>query len=242
MWGHSQRYISPGGPFWALYADMAKQHHLLIAGETGSGKSVVINGIIATCLLHTPDKAGFILIDPKRVELVQYKSCPHTLRYASEPDDMIDALQSALDLIEQRYRVMQAQGSRSYDGGDVYVIIDELADLMTTDRRRVQPLIQRICQIGRAAKVHVIAATQCPLAQVIPTPIKVNFSAVVGLHTATAQHSRNILERTGCELLPNYGQGFYKTPSGTSLYKIPMYTDAQLAELVTWWTSSRCLC
>lgn len=240
MFGHSQRYVSPGGAYYKLYQDMADQPHLLIAGATGSGKSVVINGIIYTQLLHCPDRSAFVLLDPKRVELVQYKDCPHVLLYASEPDDMVRALQRSVDLIERRYRQMQAERVRKYSGSDVYIVIDELADLMTTDRRRVLPLLQRICQIGRAAKVHVIAATQCPLAKVIPTEVKVNFDARVGLRTRSAQDSRNILGSAGCEDLPRYGQGFYMTPEGLQLYNIPMYSDDQINSLISYWTSNRC--
>lgn len=240
MFGRSQRYVSPGGAYYKLYQDMADQPHLLIAGATGSGKSVVINGIIYTQLLHCPDRSAFVLLDPKRVELVQYKDCPHTLLYASEPDDMVRALQRSVDMIERRYRKMQAERVRKYSGSDVYIVIDELADLMTTDRKRVLPLLQRICQIGRAAKVHVIAATQCPLAKVIPTEVKVNFDARVGLRTRSAQDSRNILGSAGCEDLPRYGQGFYMTPEGLQLYNIPMYSDDQINALVSYWTSNRC--
>lgn len=234
-------YQSPGGAYYKLYEHMAQQTHLLIAGTTGSGKSVIINGIIYTCLLHTPDRAGLILIDPKRVELYRYRNCPHTHVYATEPEDMVKALQYALQLIDQRYRIMQRNEQTTYPGGDVYVIIDELADLMTTDRKHVQPLIQRICQIGRAAKVHVIAATQCPIVEVIPTPIKCNFDSRVGLHVWSPQDSRNILGVTGCEQLPLYGQGYYKTPKGMTLYNIPMYEPEKINAIVRYWTSKACL-
>lgn len=233
-------YISPGGEYYKLYDHMAKQPHLLVAGATGSGKSVIINGIIYTQLLHTPDKCKFILIDPKRVELIQYKKTPHCLYYASEPADMITTLQVATKIIDTRYIDMQRQGRRQYTGSDIYIVIDELADLMLTAKKHVQPLLQRICQIGRAARVHVIAATQCPLAKVIPTEIKVNFDSRVALRTRSAQDSRNILGATGCEQLPRYGQGYYMTPEGTTLYNIPMYTDDQLRTMTDYWTSSAC--
>lgn len=235
------RYITPHGTYYTLYADMLNQSHLLIAGMTGSGKSVVINGLISTALYKGPSQAALILIDPKRVELVQYANVPHCIRYASEPDDMIQALQDGLRLIENRYKAMQAARVRRYAGGDVYIIIDELADLMTTRKKQVLPLLQRIAQIGRAARVHLIAATQCPLAKVIPTEIKVNFDSIVGLHTRTAQDSRNILGVTGCELLPRYGKGYYLTPAGLTLYTIPMIPEGTLTELVAYWTSARCI-
>lgn len=236
-----KRYRTPSGQLYTLFDDMAKQPHLLIAGATGSGKSVVVNGIIYNLLHNGPAKSGLILIDPKRVELVQYKHVPHCLRYASEPADMPQALQYAMMITENRYQAMQRNGERMYSGGDVYVIIDELADLMTTQKKAVLPLLQRLCQIGRAAKVHVIACTQCPLAKVIPTEVKVNFDARVALRTRSAQDSRNILSRAGCELLPRYGQGYYMTPEGLNLWNIPMYSESDVAAVLNWWTSERCI-
>lgn len=229
-------YNLPNRPFYSLYADMLRQPHVLIAGTTGSGKSVVINGMMYAALQHSPAAARFILLDPKRVELIQYSKLPHVLLYASEPDTMRRALQQALDVTEQRYKVMQAQGARKYTGPDLYVVIDELADLMTTDKKHVKPLLQRLCQIGRAARVHVIAATQCPLATIIPTEIKVNFDARVGLRTRSAQDSRNILGQACCEDLPRYGQGYYMTPEGCRRWRIPMHSDEQIDSLVAYWT------
>lgn len=221
---------------YSLYEDMLRQAHLLIAGCTGSGKSVVVNGLIYNGLLGSPADFGMILIDPKRVELVQYRDLPHCIRYASEPAEMVSALYRAIEITEDRYKAMQARRQRKYPGGHVYVIIDELADLMTTQKKAVLPLIQRLCQIGRAANVHVVAATQCPLAKIIPTEIKVNFDARVGLRTRSAQDSRNILGETGCENLPRYGRGYYMTAEGTDLYEIPMYTDGEIDFIVSHWT------
>jgi len=232
---------TPGGQVYTLFEDMAAQPHLLVAGATGSGKSVVLNGIIYTLLHQSPARVQFIMIDPKRVELVQYKALPHCVQYATEPADMVQAIQHAIQITDARYQAMARQGLRKYQGAALYVVIDELADLMTTNKRQVQPLIQRLCQIGRAANVHVLAATQCPLAAVIPTPIKVNFDSRVALRTRSAQDSRNILSRTGCELLPRYGQGYYMTPEGLNLWNIPMYSESAVEKLVNYWTSEECI-
>lgn len=234
-----KEWRTPPGQVYSLYRDMLKQPHLLIAGATGSGKSVVINGLVYTAMYDSPAAVQFILIDPKRVELVDYKPLPHTLIYASEPGEMVEALEKAMEITESRYKAMQRQRVKKYPGGALYVIIDELADLMTTARRQVQPLIQRLAQIGRAANVHIIAATQCPLATVIPTPIKVNFDSRVALRTRSAQDSRNILGLTGCELLPRYGQGYYMTPDGLKLYNIPMQPQEDINALVKYWQRSR---
>lgn len=236
-----KRYRTPSGQLYTLFDDMAAQPHLLIAGATGSGKSVVVNGIIYNLIHEGPAENELILIDPKRVELNRYKNIPHCIRYASEPADRIEALVYAMNIVEARYKAMQRQGVQKYQGGQVYVIIDELADLMTTQKKTVLPLIQRLCQIGRAADVHVIACTQCPLAKILPTEIKVNFDARVGLRTACAQDSRNILRVTGCECLPRYGKGYYLKPEGISLYNIPMYTAEQYETVLNWWTSKKCV-
>jgi len=230
-----KRYKTPAGEIYNLYGDMLAQPHLLIAGATGSGKSVAVNGIIYTALYNAPGRVQFILIDPKRVELSQYKKLPHTLIYASEPGDMITALNMAMQFTENRYKAMQRDGVRKYPGGDIYVIIDELADLMTTNKKQVQPLLQRLCQIGMAARVHVIACTQCPLSVVIPTPIKVNFDSRLALRTRSAQDSRNILDKKGCECLPRYGQGYYMTPEGLTLYNIPMIQEDEINSIINHW-------
>lgn len=231
-------YTTPTGSVYTLYADMLNQVHILIAGQTGSGKSVVINGIISSALYKAPSEVQFILLDPKRVELIDYKFLPHTIKYASEPDDMVNALQYAMTLCDTRYKAMQQAGIKKYTGSHVYVIIDELADLMTTDKKRVMPLIQRLCQIGRAAGISVIAATQCPLATVIPTPIKVNFDSKVALKTATAQHSRNIMDANGCEKLPRYGKGYYVTPDHNGIVNIHMIDEAETNRLIAHWKAA----
>ena len=228
---------TPGGNRPLIYVDMTQQAHLLIAGKTGAGKSVVINGIIYSLLIDNfPTSCGLILIDPKRVELAQWKRCPHCIKYASEPGEPAQALKTALEITETRYKQMQREGVKKYSGGAVYVIIDELADLMTTARLEILPLLQRLCQIGRAAKVHVIAATQCPLTKVIPTEVKVNFDAVIGLKTVTRQHSRNIIECAGCEDLPPYGYGYYRTPKGFTLEKLPMIPEDELQRVAQHWS------
>lgn len=223
-----------------LFEKFLEQKHLMIAGATGSGKSVLVNGIIFSALSRFPfDQPGgvnFVLLDPKRVELVDYKDLPHTALYASEPEDMISALESAMGLVERRYREMQQQRVKLYSGSDVYIIIDEFADLMTTCRRKVAPLIQRIAQIGRAARVHIILCTQCPIAKIIPTEIKCNFDSVIGLHTRSAQDSKNILGYTGCEKLPQYGECYFMAPGEINHYiDIPMIPEDEIRRVCDHW-------
>ena len=220
---------------YALYENMLAQTHLLIAGCTGYGKSVVVNGLIYTALFYGPREKQFILIDPKRVELCEYKHLPHTIYYASEPETMFNALQQAMNICESRYKVMETRKEKLYTGSDVYIIIDEFADLILTDKKRVKPLIQRLAQIGRAARIHIVLCTQTPISAVIPTEIKCNFDSRIGLKTRSKQDSINIMGFTGLEKLPRYGQGYYMTPGETTLYNIPYIDDAARAEMINHW-------
>ena len=241
-------YRTPGNVQYSpLFRSLAEQPHLLIAGATGSGKSVTLNGIIYTLLaLHSPFQTGFILIDPKKVELIQYADLPHTLRYASEPGDIVRALQLALDETDRRYREMQEERIREYTGPDLYVIIDELADLMVSMKNETLPLLQRLAQIGRAAHVHVIACSQNIMAQTIPTVLRCNFNTIVGLRTATAAQSRMLMATKGCETLPDpkkEGRGYAWVRDGADLEKHLIYrhSDEEINALIDYWQSSACV-
>lgn len=230
------KYTTPAGKAYTPYLSALSEPHLMIAGTTGSGKSVLLNGIIYTGLYQSPNKVQFILIDPKRVELSMYRNLPHTLRYASEPDDRINALQYAMTLCEDRYKEMQTRQIKTYDGSHVYIIIDEYADLVTTQKRETKPLIQRLCQIGRASRIHVILCTQSPIREIIDTTIKCNIDARFALRTRSRQDSINILGRSCCELLPKVGHAYYMSPSEFTHYdNIPYYTDDILKDRVEWW-------
>lgn len=243
----ARSYKTPGGTYYKLFEELATRPHLLIAGATGSGKSVAVNGIIYYLLTSSsPFTCQFVLVDPKKVELVQYARLPHVARYASEPADMIRSLQWSVDETEHRFSVMQREGVREYDGSHLYVIIDELADLMTTNRKEALPLLQRLAQIGRAARVHVIACSQNILAQTIPTVLKCNFPAVLGLRTATAQQSRYLISVPGCETLPDpkregKGYGFLRDGADLQKFFIHRYTDDDINRLIDYWTSSACI-
>lgn len=203
-----------------LYADLIKQNHLLIAGCTGSGKSVVINGMVSAIRAVKPG-SKLILIDPKRVELIQYKRSRQTVIYAAEKDAIYKALIKAVEITEKRFKYMQLFRQKLYKGNDLYIFIDEYADLMTTDKKRCKPLVQRLAQIGRAARVHVVLATQTPIAAIIPTEIKCNFDSRLALRCRSAQDSRNILGVNGAELLPRWGYGIYMTAAEFNRVTIP---------------------
>ena len=234
-------YRTPGGQVYSLFSDMAAQPHLLIAGTTGSGKSTVINGILYNLLHRAPADAGLVLIDPKRVELVQYKSCPHVIRYATDIPDIVAALTYTTQVMETRYTMMARNHERKYAGGDIYVIIDELMDLMIQAKKTISPLIQRLAILGRASKIHVIIGTQSPLSQILPTEIKCCLDSRVGLRTRSAQDSRNILGFKGCESLPRVGRAYYMTPESVTLWEIPMYSDSDIDALIAYWHSDSCI-
>ena len=240
-------YRTPGGTVYRLYTDLAARPHLLLAGATGSGKSVSLNGIIYNIsAAKSPYEANFVLIDPKKVELIQWEGLPHVLRYASETPDIVRALQWAVEETEARFRGMQAARSRMYEGPDLYIIIAELADLMTTIKKEALPPLQRLAQIGRAARVHVIACSQNILAQTIPTILKCNFPAVLGLRTATAQQSRFLISVPGCETLPDprregTAYGFLRDGADLMKVRLHMYSDADISRIVSYWTSAECI-
>ena len=240
-------YRTPAGQVYRPFLRLADRPHLLIAGATGSGKSVALNGIIHSLLMtQSPFNCQFVFIDPKRVELSQYRDLPHTAQYASEPPDMVRALRWSVDETDRRFRAMQARGIREYDGPHLYVIIDELADLMVSLKKETLPHLQRLAQVGRAARVHVIACTQNVLAVTIPTVLKCNFSTILGLRTANAQQSRFLIAATGCEMLPDpkrEGKGYGFLRDGADLEKLLIYRypDDATENVIRWWTSSACI-
>ena len=197
---------------YPAYLRLSERPHLLIAGATGSGKSVALNGIITSLLMtRSPFRCQFVLIDPKKVELADYASLPPVARYASDHPDIVRALQWAVEETDRRFTVMQTQGAREYDGSDLYVIIDELADLMVSIKKETLPLLQRLAQIGRAARVHIIACTQNGC-EMLPDP-----------------------KREG------RGYGFIRDGADLEKILIYKYPDADVNAVIKWWTSSACI-
>ncbi|MBQ4238630.1 MAG: DNA translocase FtsK, partial [Ruminococcus sp.] len=231
-------HTAPTGAVPKLCLDILNQPHTLIAGATGSGKSVLINSLIYTALFDSPNKTQLILIDPKRVELIDYKPLPHTMAYGSEPREIAKILKQAVALMDRRYADMQKRHIKHYDGSDIYIIVDEFADLMTTQKRETLPTLCRIAQLGRAAGIHLILATQRPTRDIINGQIKVNIDSRVALRCPTKQDSRNIINTGGAELLPRYGSGYYLTPDTMTpvLVNIPMTDPAEISNIISYWT------
>lgn len=236
------KYVTPTGSVFELYETMLNQSHLLVAGATGSGKSVLINSLISTAVYNSPAKVQLVLLDPKTTELWQWAQLPHTIRYAYDTADMIKALRESVELMENRLRHMHSVGERVWAGSQIYIVIDELADLLTTNKADAVPLLQRICQLGRAAGIHCIAATQCLLASVLPTQIRVNFPAVVCLRTATKQQSRFICDATGAEMFPDpktegKALAYFRTGADIRRFEVYRVPDDEQQRLLAWWES-----
>lgn len=230
------QWKTPPGTVHGLYKLILDQPHTLIAGATGSGKSVAINGIIYTALYQPPQDLQLVLIDPKRVELVKYRKLPHCIAYASEPADIVQTLKKCVDLMERRYKAMQAREMVKSTEPETYVIIDEFADLMTTNKRETLPTLCRLAQLGRAANIHLTLATQRPTRDIVNGQIKVNLDCRLALRCPSARDSVNILDRKGAELLPQYGQGIISTPATYGLVDIPYIQPGELTARVQWWT------
>lgn len=210
--------------------EMLNQSHILIAGCSGSGKSVAINDLLYTAMKSSPDKVRFVLIDLKKVELIDYADAPHAVTYISKPESVAVALNAVLKVIEKRYERMQAKRQKKSDEPTWFIVIDEYADLVTTCPKEVQRMVQRISQIGRAAAVRLILATQRPCREVISGAISCNLDSKLGLRTVTAQDSRNIIQVNGCEQLPDYGYGIMQIKGRNKEIEIP-YTSEEAVRI-----------
>lgn len=220
--------------------DFCKNPHILIAGETGSGKSVMMHTIIITAVL--PDKyASMVLIDPKMVEFSMYRDNSHLwCPVARGTGESLRTLQAVLNEVQRRYAVMERRGIRKTDAQPLYVFIDELADLMYSSRKETERLIARIAALGRACNVHLIVATQTPRAAVVSGMIKANLGTKIVLATASALDSRVIMDENGAEMLEGKGDAIYK--NGLTKFRFQGYytsderieRDARMSRRKTW--------
>lgn len=229
---------NPGGDALRLYLDILEQPHTLIAGTTGSGKSVVMNGIIYTALYKDPQRVQFVFIDTKFTELRMYQNLPHTWRYVNDANTAARVLESVLQETLNRAKRASAQGLKRSTEAGLYVCIDELGDLLFTDRAIVHTLA-RIAMLGRASNVHLIAGTQSPNRKTLSAEFASNCPARVGLRCQDAIESRQIIGTPDAVNLPAHGMAYYTSPDylRPQLVKIPFYPDEQLRERVAWWTA-----
>ena len=226
-----------------VVGDLASMPHLLIAGTTGSGKSVCINTIILSLLYrHTPDKCKFILIDPKMLELSTYEGIPHLLcPVITEAKKAASVLGWVVKEMENRYRLMTKEGVRNIDGYNakhtlpmpyIVVVVDEMSDLMLVAGKEIETYIQKLSQMARAAGIHIIMATQRPSVDVITGTIKANFPTRISFQVTSKIDSRTILGEQGAEQLLGKGDMLYMS-SANRIVRIhaPFVSDNEIEKV-----------
>jgi S-DNA-T family DNA segregation ATPase FtsK/SpoIIIE len=226
-----------------IVGDLSSMPHLLIAGTTGSGKSVCINTIILSLLYrHTPDKCKFILIDPKMLELSTYEGIPHLLcPVITEAKKAASVLGWVVKEMESRYRLMTKEGVRNIDGYNtkhklpmpyIVVVVDEMSDLMLVAGKEIENYIQKLSQMARAAGIHIIMATQRPSVDVITGTIKANFPTRISFQVTSKIDSRTILGEQGAEQLLGKGDMLYMS-SANRIVRIhaPFVSDNEIEKI-----------
>jgi S-DNA-T family DNA segregation ATPase FtsK/SpoIIIE len=245
-------------------ADLASMPHVLIAGSTGSGKSVAINAMIMSLLYRTtPQQVRLILVDPKRVELGMYEGIPHLFTpIITEPKLAANALRNAVREMERRLKLLASRSVRNIDQYNklfegstpslfdsqeqqeeplpyLIIIIDELADLMMLDRSNVEESVTRLAQMARAVGIHLILATQRPSVDVITGLIKANIPTRISFRLATKVDSRTILDTNGAEALLGRGDLLFLPPGTSRLMRLhaPYVSEKETAAVVAFWKS-----
>ena len=226
-----------------IVGDLARMPHLLIAGTTGSGKSVCINTIILSLLYrHTPEKCKFILIDPKMLELSTYEGIPHLLcPVITEAKKAASVLGWVVKEMESRYRLMTKEGVRNIDSYNtkhklpmpyIVVIVDEMSDLMLVAGKEIENYIQKLSQMARAAGIHIIMATQRPSVDVITGTIKANFPTRISFQVTSKIDSRTILGEQGAEQLLGKGDMLYMSSANRILrIHAPFVSDDEIERI-----------
>ncbi len=239
----------------AVVADLTKMPHLLIAGATGSGKSVAINSIIACILMHaSPEEVRFVMIDPKRVELAAFSEIPH-LAFSSiviDMDKVVGTLQAVIHEMETRYRRFATLAVRNIEGYNKHprcqqqlpywvVIIDELADLMMAAPYEVEKQVCRLAQLSRATGIHLIIATQRPSVDVVTGLIKANFPTRIAFAMSSQVDSRTILDTAGAEKLLGRGDMLYLPTDAAKPRRLQgvYVSDQEIERLMAFWTQDR---
>lgn len=228
-----------------VVTDLARMPHLLIAGATGTGKSVGLNAMICSLLYrHNPDRLRLLMIDPKRIELSLYDGIPHLLHpVVSEPKEATRALRWAVMEMERRYELLEKARARNLEGYNrgaeehlpyLVIIIDELADLMMVSSKDVEAFITRLAQMARAAGIHLLVATQRPSVDVLTGLIKANFPARISFKVSSKVDSRTILDVMGAERLLGMGDMLFLPPGTASLQRIhgSYVSEAEIGKIV----------
>lgn len=226
--------------------DLAKMPHLLIAGQTGSGKSVSLSTIILSVLYNkSPEECELVLVDPKRVELAAYRDVPH-LRcdVVTDPEDAVDVMGGLVNEMERRYTLLENEGVRnivsynSLDGVErmpyIVTVVDEMSDLMLTSGKVLEDYIVRLAQLARAVGIHLVLATQKPIVKVITGLIKSNMPSRISFQVASKSDSRVILDENGAEKLAGRGDMLAMHPGVTEPERLhgAWVSDKEIAKVV----------
>jgi S-DNA-T family DNA segregation ATPase FtsK/SpoIIIE len=231
-----------------VVGDLARMPHLLIAGSTGSGKSVAVNALIASLLFRfLPTELRFLMIDPKMVELTPFDGIPHLLRpVVTNPKDAAGVLIGAVAHMERRYQMMSKIGAKNLDQYNekarnldmppmpfIVIVIDELADLMITSPKEVESSIMRLAQMARATGMHLILATQRPSVDILTSLIKVNVPARMAFAVSSSHDSRTILDGMGAERLIGLGDMLFYQPGLVKAVRLqgPFVSENEIARL-----------
>jgi S-DNA-T family DNA segregation ATPase FtsK/SpoIIIE len=239
----------------AVSAPLAEMPHLLIAGATGSGKSVCLNALITTLLMtHAPEQLRFLMIDPKMVELTSFNGIPHLLApVVTDFEQVVGALAWVTREMERRYKLFSSSGARSISSYNqkvagqgeplpyMVVVIDELADLMMMAPDDVERHICRIAQMARATGIHLVIATQRPSTDVVTGLIKANFPTRIAFAVSSQIDSRVILDTPGAERLLGQGDMLYMASDSPKLARLQgcFVSDAEIKNIVDFWQASR---
>ena len=226
-----------------IIADLTSMPHLLIAGTTGSGKSVCINTIIMSLLFkHSPERCKFILIDPKMLELSSYEGIPHLLTSViTDAKKATSALSWTVKEMENRYKLMSSEGVRNIDGYNlkhklkmpyIVVVVDEMADLMLVSGKEVENYVQKLSAMARAAGIHIIMATQRPSVDVITGTIKANFPTRVSFQVSSKIDSKTVLGEQGAEQLLGKGDMLFMS-SANKIFRIhgPYVSEKEIEKI-----------
>jgi len=231
-----------------MVVDLDKMPHCLIAGTTGSGKSILLNSFITSLLFrNSPDELKLILIDPKRVELTNYNSIPHLLTpVITEPEKILSSLKWAMAEMDRRYKLFQSVGVRNITGYNemsgfqalpyIVIIIDELADLMMFAPVEIEDAITRIAQLARATGIHLVVATQRPSVDVITGLIKANIPCRIAFNVSSMIDSRVILDGPGAEKLLGRGDMLFLPPDASKPIRIQgvFVQDSEISNLINY--------
>jgi len=234
-----------GKPF---VTDLRKMPHLLVAGATGSGKSVGLNAMICSILFKaTPDEVKFILVDPKMLEFSVYNGIPHLITpVITDPKKAATALSWATNEMERRYKILTELGVRNIEKYNakaseklpyIVIVVDEFADLMMVAGREVELYIARLAQKARASGIHLIVATQRPSVDVITGLIKANFPCRIAFKVSSRVDSRTVLDVMGAEKLLGNGDMLFMPPGRTDLIRLhgAYISDSEIERIVKWW-------